>query len=97
MFELTTKEKRECARMRICHLLLNRTPSEYTGDFASRLIGVLETEFNYRIVSHKEANAPELYEALKNLIERIDNGVALGEKLDVEPARKALAHAEGVN
>jgi hypothetical protein len=43
------------------------------------------------------ASAPKLYEALENLVNRIDKGLALGEKLDVEPARKALAKARGGN
>ncbi len=41
-----------------------------------------------------DANKYKLYEALKNLVERIDEGVALGEKLDIEPARKVLNRVE---
>jgi hypothetical protein len=37
----------------------------------------------------------DMYEALKNLIERIDKGLALGETADLSPARNALAKAEG--
>jgi len=37
----------------------------------------------------------DLYEALENLVERIDEGLALGERVDIEPARKALAKVEG--
>lgn len=37
----------------------------------------------------------DLYNALSNLVERIDQGLALGEKLDLEPARKALAKVKG--
>lgn len=39
--------------------------------------------------------SPDMYEALKNLIYRIDEGLALGSELDIEPARKAIAKAEG--
>lgn len=39
--------------------------------------------------------APDCYKELTNLITRIEQGLALGEKLDLEPARKALAKAEG--
>jgi hypothetical protein len=39
--------------------------------------------------------APDMYEALINLVYRIDGGLALGEKLDVSPARIALTKAEG--
>ena len=41
-----------------------------------------------------DENKYELWEALKNIVERIDKGLALGEKLDIEPARKALAKVE---
>lgn len=37
----------------------------------------------------------EMYEALRNLVKRIDDGVALGEALDILPARLAIAKAEG--
>ena len=42
-----------------------------------------------------ELGLPDMYEALKNLVYRIDGGLALGEKLDVLPAREALTKAEG--
>lgn len=41
------------------------------------------------------AAAPDMYEALKVLVDRIDQGLALGEALDIYPARQALAKAEG--
>ena len=37
----------------------------------------------------------DMYEALKNLVQRIDEGLALGERLDVLPAREALNKAGG--
>jgi len=37
----------------------------------------------------------DLYEALKAIVERTEQGLALGEKLDLEPARQALAKVEG--
>ena len=40
------------------------------------------------------AASPLLYEALKDLVERIDEGLALGEKLDISPARQALSKVE---
>ena len=39
--------------------------------------------------------APLLYEALKAIVERVEQGLALGEALEIEPARKALMKAEG--
>ena len=42
------------------------------------------------------ASAPDMYEALKNLVERIDEGLALGEELDIAPARQALSKADNV-
>uniref|UniRef100_A0A6M3JDP6 Uncharacterized protein n=1 Tax=viral metagenome TaxID=1070528 RepID=A0A6M3JDP6_9ZZZZ len=41
-----------------------------------------------------DENKYELLAVLRNLVERIDNGLALGEKLDVEPARKVLSKIE---
>jgi hypothetical protein len=46
---------------------------------------------------YKQRAAPDMYEALKNLVNRVDRGLALGEKLDIEPARQAIAKAEGGN
>jgi len=46
---LTFREIRELAKARICYELLNRVPEMSTGDFATRLLGILETEFKYRI------------------------------------------------
>jgi hypothetical protein len=43
----------------------------------------------------KHKAAPEMYQALKNIVERIEQGLALGENLEVLPARKALTKAEG--
>ena len=37
----------------------------------------------------------DLYEALKNIVERHEQGLALGEQLDLMPAREALAKVEG--
>jgi hypothetical protein len=42
-----------------------------------------------------DQNKYELFYALKNLVERIDDGVALGEKLDVKPAREVIRKIEG--
>lgn len=36
----------------------------------------------------------DLYKALKNLVTRIEKGLSLGEKLDLDPARIALAEYE---
>ena len=44
--------------------------------------------------AHLISLAPRMYKALKELVERIDKGLALGEKLDVSPAREVLAQAE---
>uniref|UniRef100_A0A6H1ZFR2 Uncharacterized protein n=1 Tax=viral metagenome TaxID=1070528 RepID=A0A6H1ZFR2_9ZZZZ len=46
-------------------------------------------------LKYSEETFRDMYEALKNLVKRIDGGLALGEKLDVLPARDALAKAEG--
>ena len=35
-----------------------------------------------------------MYEALKNMVERHEQGLALGEELDLRPAREALAQVE---
>ena len=45
--------------------------------------------------AHLIACSPRMYEALKNLVERHEQGLALGEALDLSPARQALAEAEG--
>lgn len=39
--------------------------------------------------------APDMYEALFNLVEHIDAGLPLDEELDLVPARNALLKAEG--
>jgi hypothetical protein len=43
----------------------------------------------------KHNAAPDMYEALKVIIERLDKGLALGETLELSTARKALSKAEG--
>ena len=45
--------------------------------------------------AHLIAAAPEIYEALANIVQRLDKGLALGETLEMKPARRALAKAEG--
>lgn len=40
-----------------------------------------------------EKAAPVMLEALKNLVSRIDEGLAIGEALDLKPAREAIAEA----
>ncbi len=54
-------------------------------------------EFGYTEVERCSLckSAPDLYENLKNLVSRIDQGLALGQELDLKPAREALAEAEG--
>jgi len=54
--KLTFKEIRELAKQRICYELLNRVPEMSTGDFATRLLGILETEFKYRIYMPSPTN-----------------------------------------
>lgn len=50
-------------------------------------------------VSNDDANliaaAPAMYKTLKVIVERHEQGLALGEKLELEPARQALAKVEG--
>ena len=38
--------------------------------------------------------APDLREALRNIVKRHEQGLSLNDKLDLEPAREALAKAE---
>ena len=42
-----------------------------------------------------DENKYDLYWALEHLVKRIDEDLALGEKLDIEPARKVLSKIEG--
>lgn len=44
-----------------------------------------------------DENKYEMWEALRNLVRRLDEGLALGEKLDIEPARKVLAKITGID
>jgi len=44
--------------------------------------------------AHLIAAAPDMYETLKSIIERLEKGLSLGEKLELQPAREALAKAE---
>jgi len=39
--------------------------------------------------------AEDMYKALKAIVERHEQGLALGEELELEPARQALQKAEG--
>jgi len=52
---------------------------------------MIDTEANANLI----AATPDLYKALKNIVERHERGLALGEELDLEPARKAITRAEG--
>lgn len=52
---------------------------------------LIEAKANAQLI----AAAPDCHRELGNLVSRIEQGLALGEKLDLEPARKALAKAEG--
>lgn len=47
-------------------------------------------EFEKRL----DENKADLYWILKNLVERLDKGLALGEALDLQPARKVLKKIE---
>ena len=51
----------------------------------------LQAEANTHLITA----SPDIYEALKNIVERHEQGLALGEKMDLTPARKALAKTEG--
>ena len=55
--------------------------------FSGRKISVAESRANAQLI----ASAPDLYENLKNLVSRIDQGLALGQELDLKPAREALS------
>lgn len=43
-----------------------------------------------------EQAGADLRKALRDLVDRIDQGLAQGEKIDMEPARKALARVESL-
>ena len=54
-----------------------------------------EGSLGYVVFCPLHAAAEDMYEALENLVNRIDEGLALGESLDIMPARKALKKAMG--
>ena len=53
-------------------------------------IGQIDRHYNANLI----AAAPDCHRELANLVERIDRGLAIGEVLDLKPARQALAKAE---
>ena len=79
-----------------CNLLPELKKSELTGLTICKVLQQYRTFWQLiPYCSHfvSKAAAPAMYEALRNLTERIDTGLALGEKLDITPARQALALA----
>ena len=48
-------------------------------------------EFENRLDEYKYT----LYERLKNIVERLDEGLALGETLDISPARRIIKYIDG--
>ena len=62
----------------------------YLCEPSGKLLRESEAEAN----AHLIASAPSLHKELSNLVSRIEQGLALGEKLDLAPARQALAKVE---
>ena len=74
--------------------------ADITGDGA-REVSQIAVAFHNACISVNEANPIAVaeglnlvIETLKNLIVRIDEGLALGEELDIAPARYALSAIE---
>lgn len=77
-------------------ILVTLDSPPYIGWRADQCVAIVRyiTQKETNANAHLIAAAPTFYQALKDIVERHEQGLALGETLELEPAREALAKAE---